>query len=128
MERAGSRSPTLTELISEIENYETDENADENAKALAELKSVDLAAEPSKGTEYAELFDFPAASEVSALSTNPEELRGVGRPKGTGKRQIIRAKAGEEYRALRYAPGAKRTLNPRDYQFDYFNFVNSFQP
>jgi len=120
-ERAGARSPTLSELEVEIGAYEGGFLPDEDAEALAKLESIDLLAEPSRGAASAELFDVPAASELSGLSTKPEEVRGVGRPKGTGKRQIIRAKAGEEYRALRRGEGAKGTINPRDYQFDYFN-------
>ena len=85
-------------------------------------------AEPNRGAASAERFDVPAASEVSALSTKPEEVRGVRRPRGTVKRHLIRAKAGEEYRALRRGEGAKEAINPRDYQFDYYNFANSFNP
>lgn len=128
VERAGARSPSLSELEEEISSYDISFLPDEDAEALAKLKPIDLLAEPSREAAALDLFDTPAASEVSALSTQPEEVRGVGRPKGTGKRQIIRAKAGEEYRALRRGEGAKGTFNPRDYQFDYFNFANSFNP
>ena len=126
VERAGARSPTLSEIGEEIGSYDVSFLPDEDAEALAKLESIDLLAEPSREVAAAELFDFPAASEASELSTKPEEKRKVGRPKGTGKRQIVRAKAGEEYRALRRAEGAKTTINPRDYQFDYYNFAKSF--
>lgn len=78
-ERAGARSPTLSEIEVEMEAYERSFLPDEDAKALAVLKPVDLLAEPSREAAVFDLFDFPDMSETSTAASGAltEEATGV---------------------------------------------------
>lgn len=94
VERAGARSPSLSELEEEIGSYDVSFLPDEDAKALAVLKPVDLLAEPSREAAAFDLFDFPDISETSTAASGAltEEATGVAGATPIGRRTRSKSK------------------------------------